>query len=1302
MFSRNPTEEFKAVRIKLSSPEKILSWSHGEVTKPETINYRTQRPEKDGLFDEKIFGPIKDWECYCGKYKRIRYKGIVCDRCGVEVTRSSVRRERIGHIQLAVPVAHIWFLRGVPSRLGLILDLSAQDLEKVVYFANYIITDVSDEERQAMLERIEKEFKVKLSEIAQRYEQLLAQAKARKGKASEDKDVAEARQDTEAKSLKDAWENEKKQLESIRDLARQELRSLKPGQIISELEYRDLSLKYGTVFEAGIGAEAVQKLLSEANLEKLLSDLEHELVDAEGLQRRKVIKRLKLAKSMFDTAQRPEWMLISVLPVIPPELRPMVQLDGGRFAASDLNDLYRRVINRNNRLKKLLEIKAPEVIVRNEKRMLQEAVDALIDNSMRHGKEVTASTGQRRKLRSLADMLKGKQGRFRQNLLGKRVDYSGRSVIVGGPHLKLHQCGLPKKMALELFKPFVIGKLIAREYAHNVRSANRLIEQGRPEVYDILEEVTKEHYVLLNRAPTLHRLGFQAFQPVLIEGKAIQIHPMVCPAFNADFDGDQMAVHVPLTSSAQQEAREIMSSAKNLLKPASGDPIMAAAQDMVLGCFYLTQIKPGTKGEGKIFADAEEAILAEKSGVVYLRAPVKVRLTVNGKTEIIETSVGRIIFNNILPEAMRFRNHVFDKGKLRDIVRECYGSQGVDRTAVLLDDLKALGFHYATLSGISWGMQDLKVPDIKKSLITAAEGEVREIYDQYQQGLLTEYERYQRIIETWTGVVQKITTHVKSDMESDQHGSMYTIVVSGARASISQVVQMSGMKGVVVNPEGNPIELPVKDSYKEGLSALEYFISSHGARKGLSDTALRTADAGYLTRRLVDVAQDMVVNEVDCGTDNYVTITKKHTESMRKTMSERLFGRVAAQDIKDKSGKVIVAKNEPIDEHKAKEIGEVDPEEVRVRSVAGCKLSRGTCTRCYGYDLGYNRMVHLGSAVGIVAAQAIGEPGTQLTMRTFHTGGVAGQDITQGLPRVEELFEAREPKVSSILSEIDGQVKAVKVSSNETVLRIETADVAKDVYQLTGAASQIADGEKVEAGDPIMVDSNGKTVRAKASGIVRYEDNDTGRSLTVIHESDNYREYTIPAGLAVHVNEGDLVTKGQPLTEGHLNLEELLRLRGREATQNYIISEIQDIYSSQGQKIADKHIELIVRQMFSRVRVAETGSSDLMVGELVDIRKIQRVNDEIKEKGGEPVQVDQLLMGITKVSLSTESWLAAASFQETTRVLIEAATTAKTDSLRGLKENVIIGKLIPAGTGFIEPKRVVIDTGMEDEALPEA
>ena len=1270
------TENFKGVRLKLASPETIMNWSHGEVTKPETINYRTQRPEKDGLFDEKIFGPIKDWECYCGKYKRIRYKGIVCDKCGVEVTKSSVRRERMGHIKLAVPVAHIWFLRGVPSRLGLILDLGVQELERVVYFASYIITSVDEEARVATLEQIEKEFKAKKKAIEEKYETLIGKAKSelnhKAGKV--DADVLQAEIDTEVTRLKDAWAKELDSLESIRDQARSELKGIKKFQVISELAYRDLSLKYGPVFTAGIGAEALKGLLEEVNLEELAREMQTQLPNMEGQAARKVLKRLRLIKSLINSGLRPEWMLVTVLPVIPPDLRPMVQLDGGRFAASDLNDLYRRVINRNNRLKKLLEIKAPEVITRNEKRMLQEAVDALVDNSVRHGKEVTASTGQKRKLRSLADMLKGKQGRFRQNLLGKRVDYSGRSVIVVGPHLKLHQCGLPKVMALELFKPFVISKLIGREYAHNVRSANRLIEQGRTEVYDILEEVTKDHFVLLNRAPTLHRLGFQAFQPVLIEGKAIQLHPMVCAAFNADFDGDQMAVHVPLTEPAQKEAREIMVSAHNLLKPASGDPVMTPDKDVVVGCYYITRIREGVKGEGKIFASPKEAILAYNNGFVHIQAKVKVRLE---SGELVETSVGRLIFNKVVPPELGFRNENFDKKKLQALVREAHRALGNERTAELIDEIKRTGFYYMKRSGLSWGMDDLVVPQEKYDLLKGADEEVQNTYQQYQEGLLTEEERKNRVVEIWAEVSEKIAKSVTKAVP--EYGSINYFVSSGARGSFSQVTQMSGMKGLVVNPSGDVIELPVRGSFKEGLAVLEYFFSTHGSRKGMSDTALRTADAGYLTRRLVDVAQDVVINAEDCGTEDYDVVTLAESQRMNKPFDRRLFGRVAAEDIKDKDGEIIVKKNQGIDDFMAKKIVDSGAEEVKCRSVLKCKLTRGICRLCYGYDLGFNGMVELGAAVGIVAAQAIGEPGTQLTMRTFHTGGSASvKDITQGLPRVEELFEAREPKGMAFVSEIDGQVYISKLSNKEFAVRIQGADVEKDVFELGKAHSAIKDGTRVNAGETLFIDESGKAVKAKNNGFVRVEKG----QLSIIHESDKVKEYLIPAGFSLFVKDGDLVTMGQQLTEGNLSPNQIMQLRGTEAAQKYVVKEVQDIYVSQGQNIHDKHIEVIVRQMFSKMRVLESGDSGLVPGEIVDRSKFNAMNEELAKNSQVQAKAEQLLMGITKVSLNTDSFLAAASFQETTRVLIEAAVTGKTDYLRGLKENVIIGKLIPAGTGF--------------------
>ena len=1275
MFTQ--TEEFKGVKIRLASPETILSWSHGEVTKPETINYRTQRPEKEGLFDEKIFGPIRDWECYCGKYKRIRYKNIICDKCGVEVTKSSVRRERLGHITLAVPVAHIWFLRSVPSRLGLVLDLGLQELERLVYFAAYIITGVDEEARLATLEQIETEFKTKKKAIESRYESLLASTRTKlEQELKGDSDVKGAKIDAELTAIKDMWSKEVLALEAIRDQARSELKSIKKMQIISELSYRDLSLKYGQVFTAGIGAEALQSLLEEVNLEELAQELEINLRDAEGQNAKKLTRRLKMIKSLIRSGVRPEWMLIQHLPVIPPDLRPMVQLDGGRFATSDLNDLYRRVINRNNRLKKLLEIKSPEVITRNEKRMLQEAVDALIDNSVRHGKEVTASTGQKRKLRSLADMLKGKQGRFRQNLLGKRVDYSGRSVIVVGPNLKLHQCGLPKRMALELFKPFVISKLISREYAHNVRSANRLIEQSRTEVWDILEEVSKDRYVLLNRAPTLHRLGFQAFQPVLIEGKAIQLHPMVCAAFNADFDGDQMAVHVPLTDAAQKEAREIMVSSHNLLKPASGDPVMTPAQDVVVGCFYITTTREGLKGEGKVFSNQQEAILAYNNKFIHLQANIKVRMD---DGEIVDTCVGRIIFNKILPTEFGFRNIAFDKKHLQLLVRESYRLHGLDRTAELIDGIKRIGFTYMKQSGISWGMDDLTVPDTKYVLLAEADKEVQTTQEQFLEGLLTEEERYGRVVEIWADASEKIAKDVVKTVMP--HSSVNYFVSSGARGSFSQITQMSGLKGLVVNPGGRTIELPVRGSFKEGIDILEYFISTHGSRKGMSDTALRTADAGYLTRRLVDVAQDVVINAEDCGTKDYEVISRADSVIMNQSFDRRLFGRVTAQDIKDEAGAIIVKKNQGIDEEQAEQIGKLESiEEIRCRTVGQCKLVRGVCRLCYGFDLGFNRMVELGAAVGIVAAQAIGEPGTQLTMRTFHTGGSASvSDITQGLPRVEELFEAREPKGMAFVAEVAGTVSIAKPSNKELVVTIEGKDVKSEVISIPAEAEVlIKDGAHVGVGDSLFAAKDGTLTKSSAEGIVKI----TEGQIRLVHEGDDLVEYIIPSSLRLLVNDGDLVYAGQPLTEGNLSPNKILELQGTEAAQKYIVKEVQDIYVSQGQQIHDKHIEVIVRQMFSKLRVLSTVDTDLVLGDVIDKSRLQEINAQLEKDGRELVQSEQLLMGITKISLSTESFLAAASFQETTRVLIEAAVTGKTDYLKGLKENVIIGKLIPAGTGF--------------------
>ncbi|KKS64510.1 MAG: DNA-directed RNA polymerase subunit beta' [Parcubacteria group bacterium GW2011_GWB1_42_6] len=1216
--------DFKAIKLKMASPEDILGWSHGEVTKPETINYRTQKPEKEGLFCEKIFGPEKDWECYCGKYKRIRYKGIICDKCGVEVTRAIVRRERMGHIALAAPVSHIWFLRGVPSKIGLILDMGLQELERVIYFASYLVIKVDETAREQALEEIEKEFKLK------------------------------------SKSLPEGSSIQAKQaLKEQRDKAIAELKNLKPLETISENDYYDLSIKYGQVFEAGIGAEAVRKALKQVDLGILREELLIEKEKTSDLAQKKAVKRLRIVEAMARAGLRPEWMIVTMLPVLPPDLRPMVALDGGRYATSDLNDLYRRVINRNNRLKKLIELNAPEVICRNEKRMLQEAVDALIDNSARRGQgPVMAATGQKRQLRSLADMLKGKQGRFRQNLLGKRVDYSGRSVIVVGPELKIYQCGLPKYMALELFKPFVIQKIVDRGLAHNIRGAGHLIEQEIDEVWEILEEAIQDKSVLLNRAPTLHRLGIQAFKPVLIEGSAIQIHPLVCPAFNADFDGDQMAVHLPLTAEAQDEASKIMLSANNLLKPATGDPIATPRQDMILGIYWMTKMADSLKGEGKYFVSSEEAILNYHYGQVDLRAKIKVKISslppiqnVKGSPEIkegdkfVETCAGRLIFNQILPLEIGFFNTEMKKKAINGIVAELIAKCGVNKASVILDKIKEIGFEYATYSGISWGMDDLHVPKEKKDLLAQAEKEVETVHSQYVEGLLTREERRSRIIEIWFSIVDELGKLVIQEL--DPEGSVHLMVDSGSRGSWGQTSQMMGMRGLMVNPAGEIIELPVKSSFKEGLNVLEYFISTHGARKGSSDTALRTSTAGYLTRRLVDVSQDLVITGVDCGDDEGTIVHREDGKELGRSLASRIVGRVSLEEIKH-DGQTIVGKNALIDKEAAEKIDKLGVETIRVRSVLTCKSRHGMCQMCYGYDLGKNQLVKLGEAVGVVTAQAIGEPGTQLTMKTFHTGGVAGGgDITQGLPRVEEIFESRIPKGKALMSEIDGKVIEIKEENNRCVVKI------------AGRIEIVPPGAKKT--------KSGKTAKIAEKDKV-YE--------------DQVREYVVPSRTALWIKEGEAVTKGQQLNEGHLDLKELFKLAGRASVQRYIIREVQNIYTSQGEGINDKHIEIIIRQMFSRVRVKDPGETNLLIGDVVEKQNFMRENDAARAKGAKTATAAQLLLGISKVALTTESWLSAASFQETTRVLINAASQAKEDKLRGLKENVIIGRLIPAGTGF--------------------
>ncbi len=1263
--------DFDSIRLRLASPDQIKKWSFGEVTKPETINYRTQKPEKEGLFDEKIFGPVKDWECYCGKYKRIRYKGVICDKCGVEVTRSIVRRERFGHISLAAPVSHIWFLRGVPSKVGLFLDMSVQDLEKVVYFANFIVTRVNEDLRTQTLEQINDELKAKKKEIEHEADRdLTALDESSKG---EKQKAIHARRDERLRELSDAFQ-----------VAKKELTELMVLQTLSESQYHDLALKYGHIFEASIGAEALYQVLSEINLEALEKRLQDEIAETQGAKQKRLVRRLKLVRSFIKQQLRPEWMILTTIPVIPPDLRPMVQLDGGRFAASDLNDLYRRVINRNNRLKRLLELNAPEVICRNEKRMLQEAVDALIDNSARHGKTVTASTGQKRTLKSLADILKGKQGRFRQNLLGKRVDYSGRSVIVVGPHLNLHQCGLPKTMALELFKPFVISKLIQREYVHNVRSANRFIETGRSEVWDILEEVTSTSHVLLNRAPTLHRLGIVAFQPLLIEGKAIQIHPMVCPGFNADFDGDQMAVHVPLTDEAKREAAEIMIANKNLLKPSSGEPIVMPSQDLVLGSYYLTMIDAEPE-RLKLFPNEAQAVVAYQNHTISIHEPIVTIINNQRMT----TTVGRIIFNSILPDRLRFVNATMEKGALQKLIARSMDEYETQETAELLDRLKNLALLYVTQSGISWGMWDL--PDIpeKEAMLDRAQAEVDGITGLFEQGLLTDDERKMKSIEVWAKVKEDITKLCKKAI--DPHGPAYALIDSKARGTWTQMGQMIGMKGLVTNPQGETIELPVKSSFKQGFTALEFFIASHGTRKGLADTALRTANAGYLTRRLIDVAQSLIISEENCGDTQGMVISRSNSEDLGESFAQRLKGLVSVEDVHAHGKKTkLVEAGEMITESIASTIDEAGIDSVRVRSVLTCKTMRGLCRTCYGLDLATNKPVRMGVAVGIIAAQSIGEPGTQLTLRTFHAGGVAGvADVTTGLPRVEELFEARPVKSPAIISPIAGVVKIMSAPDSEKtktrMLQIHGMEQFKEGFAISeGDLDSVAvkAGQSVAKGE-LLLETNQKKIHAPFAGIIDVvRSTNAGWDLVVVEEHPTVKEFTIPHGVTLLVKEDDQVAIGDQLTEGSVNLQDLFTLKGRSAVEWYVMKEVLKVYFSQGIKLSEKHAQIIVRQMFSRVMIEDSGDSDLLEGDMVERAEAEEANAELIPSGKKPVLYRDLLLGIQKASLSTSSFLSAASFQETQRVLVDAAVTGKVDKLRGLKENVIIGRLIPAGTGY--------------------
>ena len=1164
-------KEFDSIKIGLASPDQIRAWSYGEVKKPETINYRPLKPERDGLFCERIFGPTKDWECHCGKYKRIRYKGKICDKCGVEVTRAKVRRERMGHIELAAPVSHIWYLKGIPSRIGLMLDIGHRQLDKVLYFANYIVTDPG-------------------------------------------------------------------------------FTPLEKKQLLTEREYKEMREKYEDTFEAGMGAEAVQKLLAEIDLEALSAELHEELEKATGQKRVRLLKRLECVDAFRLSGQRPEWMILNVVPVIPPDIRPMVQLDGGRFATSDLNDLYRRVINRNNRLKRLLELGAPDIIVRNEKRMLQEAVDALIDNG-RRGRPVTGPNN--RALKSLSDMLKGKQGRFRQNLLGKRVDYSGRSVIVVGPELKMYQCGLPKEMALELFKPFVMKDLVQKGIASNIKAARKKVERASTEVWDSLETVIKGHPVLLNRAPTLHRLGIQAFEPVLVEGHAIKLHPLVCTPFNADFDGDQMAVHLPLSTEAQREAKMLMLASGNLLKPSDGEPVTVPTQDMILGSYYLTMVNPEDPGHDKVFRDEDEALMAYAEHIVTLQAPVKVRRTMdfgNGpETALVTTTVGKIIFNTPIPPDLGYVDrtdpeHKFDyevdfqvtKKKLPDIISRCLTKHGTKRCAIMLDHIKAQGYKYSTLSAITVAVPDAIIPEEKPAILAAADKKVEKVMKNFNRGLISDEERYKNTVEIWQAATEEVSNALSTNLKTHhQRNPIYMMSDSGARGSMDQIKQLAGMRGLLANTAGKTLEMPIRANYREGLNILEYFISSRGARKGLTDTALRTADSGYLTRRLVDVSQEVIIREEDCHATEGILVSEiSEGNATIESFSERLIGRYALHDVMDpKTGELIVSKDKMMDMFDAEKIKAAGITELEIRSVMTCRAHVGVCARCYGSNMSNGQCVKVGESVGIIAAQSIGEPGTQLTMRTFHTGGIASaEDITQGLPRVEELFESRRPKAMAIMSEIAGTVH---------------------------------------------IDDTKKSRHVEVTGV-----DDNGAPVT--------KSYLIPFGHRLKVMEGDVLVKGALLTEGHAYPQDILAVKGRIATQNYLISEVQKVYRLQGVEINDKHIEVIVRQMMRKVRIDDAGSSEFIMGSVVNRRDVMIENEKIQERidAGETdlklVQASQILLGITKSSLATDSFLSAASFQETTRVLTEAAIKGKVDPLAGLKENIIIGKLIPAGTGLPE------------------
>ncbi len=1286
MFEIN---DFDAVRISLASPEQIRSWSYGEVTKPETINYRTLKPERDGLFCERIFGPTKDFECYCGKYKRIRYKGVICDKCGVEVARAKVRRERMGHIELACPVSHIWFAKGIPSRIGLLLDLSPRSLEHVLYFSQYIVTSIDETAREEAIKQLDTNTRQTIEERQKAVEEQVAQMEQEKATVEE------------VNKTRGQYVDEKSKLEEELATETGKLKELHVKELLTENQYHDLKQKYGNVFEAGMGAEAILQIMKGIDLDEIRNNLLLETQSSSGQRRKKASKQLRVVESFRNSGNKPEWMILTVLPVLPPDLRPMVQLDGGRFATSDLNDLYRRVINRNNRLRHLIDIGAPEIIIRNEKRMLQEAVDSLIDNG-RRGRAISISGNH--KLKSLSDMLRGKQGRFRQNLLGKRVDYSGRSVIVCGPELKLHQCGLPRRMALELFKPFVMRRLVAQGLAPNIKSARRLVERAKAEVYDILEEVIKERPVLLNRAPTLHRLSIQAFEPVLIDGSAIQIHPLVCSAFNADFDGDQMAVHVPLSRAAVKEARDMMLSHHNILLPSSGEATVSPTLDMVLGCYYLTTIRQ-QKENGKLYGSFEEAKLAYEFGVVDLREEIEVRD--KATNEKLKTSVGRILFNEVLPKELGFFNKIIDKSTLKQIATRCCKLLSDEETGKVLDSIKRLGFQYASKSGITIAMNDIEVPANKPQILAKTEAGIATIESQYNRGLITSDERYNQVVNLWTETTNTITSTIQDNL--DRYGGVYMMATSGAKGNISQIRQMAGMRGLMTDPAGKIIEFPIKSSLREGHSVLEYFISTHGARKGLADTALRTSDSGYLTRRLIDVAQDVITTEDDCGTTEGVWISEPKEKGILPPLAERILGRMAASDIVDpKTGEIIVPLNEEIDEKKVEQIVAAGLTSVHIRSPLTCQSRRRTCRACYGRDLARGKLVEPDVAVGIIAAESIGEPGTQLTLRTFHTGGVVGLDITSGLPRIEELFEARTPRGQAIISEIDGTAEIVQ-SEEGRKIKIVSAEVYRDEYALpAGWKVMIKNGQWVDIGTVLAAPAPAKGAKGKAAAtteeaqpiLARFagEVSLKKKQMVISYTEKEEREYPVPSTASIWVQSGDQAKAGKQLTDGSINPHDILRILGKEAVQQYLVDEVQKVYRSQGVNINDKHIEVIVHQMLTKVRIDSAGDTDLVPDELIDKYTYEDTNAKVLAEGGEPATAHTVLLGITRASLSTDSWLAAASFQETTRILTEAAANGRIDRLVGLKENVIIGKLIPARY-LKEEQEAALLPSEEDEAL---